>query len=300
MIDLMIYNDEYETAKGCVIALGCFDGVHRGHQALIARARKVANEKKAPLVIWALSMKRDNLLMSLDEKFYHLERLGADAVISEDFEKIRYMSCNEFVDKLINEYKAIYTVCGFNFTFGFNAVGNASTLCSLMKSKGKNGEIVEEVTLENMTVSSTAIRNALTAGNPVLAGKMLGRFFEINAPVEHGYKVGTELGFPTANQKIPPNKIIPRFGVYRSFCDIGQHRFPAVTNIGSRPTFNSDINSVTVESFILGDVGDIYGEKISIKLADFIRPEKHFESSAELIEAINQDVNRVKKECKIK
>lgn len=300
MIDLMIYNEEYETAKACVIALGCFDGVHRGHQALITRARKVANEKKIPLVVWALSMKRDNLLISPDEKFYHLERLGADAVISEDFEKIRYLSCEEFVTKLVNEYKAVHTVCGFNFTFGFNAVGDAKLLCSLMKSKKGSGEIVEEVTLDGMTVSSTAIRNALTSGNPVLAGKMLGRFYEINAPIEHGETIGTTLGFPTANQKIPEGKIIPRFGVYRSFCDIGQNRYPAVTNIGSRPTFNSDIGKITVESFILADVGDIYGQKVSTKLADFIRPERHFENKDELIQAINHDVAKVKKECGIK
>jgi riboflavin kinase/FMN adenylyltransferase len=296
----MIYNDEYETAKQCDVALGCFDGVHRGHQALITRARRVASEKKIPLVIWALSMKRDNLLISLDEKFSHLERLGADAVISEDFEKIRYMSCEEFADKLVSEYRAVYTVCGFNFTFGLNAVGDAKKLCQLMAERGGGGEIVDEVTFENTTVSSTAIRNALTAGNPILAGKLLGRFYEINGVVEHGQAVGTGLGFPTANLKIPEGKIIPRLGVYRSFCDIGAKRYPAVTNIGSRPTFNSDSSVITVESFILDDVGDIYGKKISIKLADFIRPEKHFESKQELIKAINADVARVKKECGIR
>lgn len=296
----MIFNDEYETANECVIALGCFDGVHRGHQTLISRARKVANERKIPLVVWALAMKRNNLLMSLDEKFYHLERLGADAIISEDFEKIRCMSCEEFVNKLIKEYKAVHTVCGFNFTFGLNAVGNAELLCSLMKAKKCSGEIVNEVTLDGLTISSTAIRNALTSGNPILAGKMLGRFYEINGHVEHGKAIGTNLGFPTANQKIPADKIVPRFGVYRSFCDIGQERYPAVTNIGCRPTFDGDIGNITVESFILADVGDIYNQKLSTKLADFIRPEKHFESKEELINAINQDVAKVKRECGIK
>ena len=295
----MIYNDEYETAKECVVALGCFDGVHRGHQALINKARKTATEKKIPLVVWALSIKRDNLLMSIEEKFAHLERLGADAVISEDFEKIRHLSCEEFVSKLVKQYKAIHTVCGFNFRFGHNAIGNAELLGSLMKSHGGSNEIVEEVTIDGITVSSTAIRNALTAGNPVLAAKLLGRFYEINGEIRHGEAIGTGLGFPTANQKIPSDRIIPRFGVYRSFCDIGAERYHAVTNIGSRPTFNSDVSQVTVESFILSDVGNIYGKKLSLKLADFIRPEKHFESKEELIEAINRDVNKVKKECGI-
>ena len=99
MIDLMIFNDEYENARECVIALGCFDGVHKGHQALILQAKKTANEKKIPLVIWTLSVKRDNMLISAEEKFSIFKRLGADAVISEDFEKIRNMSCSQFVSK---------------------------------------------------------------------------------------------------------------------------------------------------------------------------------------------------------
>ena len=232
MIDLLIYNDEYENAKECVIALGCFDGVHRGHQALIARAKKVATEKKIPLVIWALSIKRDNLLISLEEKYFHLKRLGADAIISEDFEKIRHLSCEEFVDKLVGEYKAVYAVCGFNFRFGNLARGDADLLMALMASHGASGEVVDEVIIDEISVSSTAIRNALTSGNPSLAGKLLGRFYEINGPVEHGRQIGRTIGFPTANQTIPEGRVIPRFGVYRSFCDIDKKRLLIYNIIG--------------------------------------------------------------------
>ena len=296
----MLFNDQYENAEECVVALGCFDGVHRGHQSLIARAREAARNKKVPLLIWTLSMKRDNLLQSPEEKFYQLERLGADAIISEDFDKIRFMTCESFVSLLINQYKACHAVCGYNFTFGVNASGNAAHLLSLMASHGKTGEIVEEFSLDGLSVSSTAIRNALTSGNPVLAGKMLGRFYEINGNVEKGFQIGRTLGFPTANQVIPKGKIVPRFGVYRSFCDVNHKRYPALTNIGCRPTYNDDPETITVESYILGDVGDIYGQYMSTKLADFIRPERRFDSEEELREAINQDVLKVKKECGIK
>ena len=186
--------------------------------------------------------------------------------------------------------------CGYNFTFGAFKSGDTETLKKLVAPYGVEVTVVPKISFDDITVSSTAVRNALTGGNPVLAGLLLGRFYEINGIVEHGEQRGRIIGFPTANILISEGMIIPRFGVYRTFVDHGSTRYLAVTNIGVCPSVRVGDNSITVETHLIDKDIELYGERISVKLASFIRREKKFSSLEELKAAIKEDVECAKRE----
>ena len=295
-----IFTDNYSEGDGCVIVLGCFDGLHKAHQKIIAEGFDVAEAKRLPLVVWALNIKRDNKLMSAEEKVSMLERLGVDGAIVEELDDIRSMDCESFVKILADKYCARHLVCGYNFTFGEGKSGDAQILSRLAAPYGISVTVVDKFTVEGLGVSSTAIRNALTSGNPVLAGTMLGRFYEINGVVEHGYERGREIGFPTANIFIKEGMIVPRFGVYRSFTDVEGKRYLSITNIGVCPSVKIGGEMVTVETHIIDQELDLYGKNISVKLASFIRPEKKFESIEMLTRAIQEDIKCIKREYESK
>jgi riboflavin kinase/FMN adenylyltransferase len=285
---MKIYNftGEYAKERGCVMVLGSFDGLHRAHQRIIAEGFDIAESLKLPLVVWALHIPRGNKLMSVEDKISMLERLGADCVIAEELDEIRSFDCKKFVDILANEYGAKHLVCGYNFTFGEFKSGDVDTLKSLCAPLGIQVSAVSKVAIDDITVSSTAVRNALTSGNPVLARILLGRFYEISGIVEHGQERGRSLGFPTANLSINSGMIVPRFGVYRSFVDHNSQRYMAVTNIGTRPTVAGI--GVTVEPWILDYNGDLYDREITLEFHRFLRPEQKFTS----LEALRQEILR--------
>ncbi|MBO5745101.1 MAG: riboflavin biosynthesis protein RibF [Clostridia bacterium] len=299
---MKIYNftGEYAKERGCVMVLGSFDGLHRAHQRIIAEGFDIAESLKLPLVVWALHIPRGNKLMSVEDKISMLERLGADCVIAEELDEIRSFDCKKFVDILANEYGAKHLVCGYNFTFGEFKSGDVDTLKSLCAPLGIQVSAVSKVAIDDITVSSTAVRNALTSGNPVLARILLGRFYEINGIVEHGQERGRSLGFPTANLSINSGMIVPRFGVYRSFVDHNSQRYMAVTNIGVCPSVKLGDEKITVETHLLDKEIDLYGERISVKLASFLRCEKKFESVEALKAAIKNDIQTAKKEFESK
>lgn len=294
------FTEVYNKEKGCVIVLGCFDGVHKAHQKIISEGFDIAEGKRLPLVVWAVNIPRGNKLMSVEDKVSMLKKLGADAVITEELDDIKHKDCESFVNTVINEYGAKHIVCGYNFTFGQYKSGNSSTLKELAKPHGVEVTEVAKVCLDDMPISSTAVRNALTVGNPVLAGLLLGRFYEINGIVEHGAERGRTIGFPTANISIVEGMIVPRFGVYRTFVEHENIRYLAVTNIGICPSVKIGDNKITVETHLVDKKIELYGERISVKLASYIRGEKKFNSLQELQEAIKEDVECAKREYELK
>ena len=294
------FTQEYKENSGCVIALGCFDGIHRAHQRILAEGFDIAEDKKLPFVVWALNVKRENKIMSEEDKVSMFSRLGVDGVITEELDDIRTMDCKSFVKKLVNEYGAKHLVCGYNFTFGEYKSGDSEVLAKISSQFGVSVTVVPKFTVDDLNVSSTAIRNALTSGNPVLAGILLGRFYEINGVVEHGFERGRALGFPTANISIKEGMVVPRFGVYRSFTDFEGQRYLSVTNIGVCPSVKLGQERITVETYIIDKELDLYGKEISVKLASFIRAEKKFASVEELSAAVKQDIERAKKEYESK
>ncbi len=290
---------------GYAIALGCFDGVHLGHAALFRTLRENAAGRKC--AAWTFAPPEDGKLcpvkgkpriVSFEHKCELLSQNGVDHAFLYDFSEVCSLSCEEFVDKiLIGECGCGLAVCGYNFTFGRYASGNADTLRDLLSRHGIKTLIVENVQTDGISVSSEGIREALAVGDVELAEKMLGREYTVKAPVIGGRHLGRKWGFPTVNQHFFDGAAVPRKGVYASSCIIDGKKYGAVTNIGVRPTVSEGKDTVTAETHIFDFTGDLYGKTLSVAIKHFIRPEKRFENGDELKNAVLEDIETAREYC---
>ena len=281
------------------VALGNFDGIHKGHTAVLD---KTVEQTKNGLIPCALLFTQHSekvingfappMLMTETERRSYIESRNIN-VEEIDFSDIRNLSPAEFVDKiLIKKLDAGAVICGYNYRFGKNAVGNADTLQKLCKEKGIECFVVGEIDVDGSPVSSTAIRSLIENGDIRCANRMLGKKFGFTAEVIHGDARGRSWGYPTINQIIPDGLVLPKFGVYSSIVTVDKKTYKGVTNIGKRPTVGTD--TVLSETNIIDFSEDIYGKQVDIRLVDFIRPERKFSSFKELAEQIKTDCNRVK------
>ena len=286
----MIVTDKLYNSGGCIAALGTFDGVHIGHSAVIKKAMEfglpvvVVTSKQNPRQIITGNSGRILSDSQCDSQF---ERLGISGVVRLDFEDIRNMSAEEYLNMLCDKLGAVGFASGFNFHFGKGASGNADTLKEYAAKHKLKCSICDSVDVEGTAVSSTRIRDALSQGEMETVSKLLGRFYTIDFEVAHGDARGRQMGFPTINQPYTDNFALPKFAVYASFVEIGGKVFPAVTNVGVKPTFNGD--KAVAETHICGYEGDIYGKKPLVHLVRFIRPEVKFATTEDLIKQIAQD-----------
>lgn len=293
---------EYTVSKKAdgkrVVALGFFDGVHIGHRSLLLAAREAADRLGLPLAVFTFpaesaGLKDTGRLYSTAEKLEILEELGTDQVILADFSSVMNISAEVFVrSSLLSDMGAVAAVCGKDFRFGRGAEGDAGLLFRLMEEGGGECITVSDSCLYGAKVSTTAIKGYLAAGDIDKANAMLGAPLKLSGRVAHGLGLGRRLGFPTVNVPIGEKAAIVRHGVYRSEVEVAGVRYPALTNIGTCPTVGE--REAHAESYIIGEVGAIYGEKIKVFLLEFLRDEKRFESEKELIMQINVDINRVK------
>lgn len=299
---LTVKETSFFPPQDCAVCLGNFDGLHIGHRELIKRGVEIAKREGLKCAVLSfevhpavyLSSKSPELLISFEEKERILSSMGVDYFVLSDFSSIRDMSCEDYVDKiLIKRLSAAFVICGFNYSFGKRASGDAALLRELLKSKGVRTEIVDEVRLSGQRVSSTAIRELLKNGDCELAARLLGGSFCIDSPVTAGKRLGRTLGFPTANQRLDPVRLKPKKGVYASTVSYNGRVYAAISNLGERPTVE-DNGQYNCESFILGFNGDIYGCKIRTELLKFIREEKKFSSTEELREQIEKDLREVR------
>ncbi|MBQ1933857.1 MAG: bifunctional riboflavin kinase/FAD synthetase [Clostridia bacterium] len=287
------------------IALGCFDGVHIGHAELFRTLVEGANGKKR--AVWTFAppeagkpcpVKGKPLIVPFDRKCELLNECGIEYAFLYGFSDVCSLSCEEFVDRiLIGECGCGLAVCGYNFTFGRGAAGNAQTLKRLLAERGIEAIIVENVQRDGTSVSSAGIRAALAEGNVELAEKMLGREYTVTAPVIGGRRLGREWGFPTVNQHFFDGAAVPQKGVYASSCIIDGKKYGAVTNVGVRPTVSGGNDVITAETHIFDYSGDLYGKTLSVALKHFIRPEKKFENGDELRSAVLADMETARKYC---
>lgn len=280
-----------------VIALGFFDGVHLGHGALLRRVAERAAELDARPCAFtfdqspaaALTGKDVPLLSGVDDRAWLMEtRYGIREVIVAPFAVLRDMDWRDFVgDYLQREHGAVHVVAGHDFHFGRGGQGNPQRLAEECARLGMGCDIIPRVELDGVTVSSTHIRGLVERGELEEANRFLGHPFVLSGPVVHGSELGRTLGTPTANLRIPPEIIVPGFGVYA-----GRVRLPdggdrlAVVNIGVRPTVNAALSGVTVEPWILDFEGDLYGRFLRLELHKRLRPERRFDSVDELRAAI--------------
>lgn len=270
--------------KGGAIALGNFDGVHKGHQALLARAGEHARALGAPLV--ALTFEPHPRRFFVPDtgpfrltlppaKLRLLAEQGVQTMLAQRFDTaFAGLSADAFIDDvLLKGLGARHVVCGYDFTFGARRGGNVEMLRKQAKQKGFGVTVLDPVMREGEIYSSTRIREALRAGWASEAAELLGRPWEIEGAVEMGDQRGRTIGFPTANVALGEH-LRPRFGVYavRALVE-GQWR-DAVANLGRRPTFGKLQENFEVHLFDFA--GDLYGKTLRVALVDFIRPEMKF------------------------
>lgn len=272
-------------------ALGCFDGVHLGHRALIAET--VKDQKNGYVsAIWTFSEPIGGAYIeSVASRLSICEALGVKYAICEDFDKVRGLTPREFVLRLFNDFGVRKFVCGRDFRFGFNREGSADTLKAVADELGAEVKIIEPVTLPegNEKVSSTYIRSLISDGRVEEARELLCRPFSVTAKITEGKRIGRTMDFPTVNQSLERGRVIPRFGVYCSASVIDGIRYPSVTNIGFRPTVNDDTADVTCETHIIEKSFDLYGKTVTVELYRYLRPEKRFPSLDDLRRAIEED-----------
>jgi riboflavin kinase/FMN adenylyltransferase len=286
-----------------VLTLGNFDGVHRGHQAILARARALADAAGGRVVVLTFHPHPIAVLaperavpqiQSLHDRLATLRELGVDVTVAQRFTPaFAALDPDAFVARFLSPHlELLQVVAGYNVTFGRDRAGTADTLRALGEQHGFAVEKVGPVTVDGVTVSSSAIRRAVTAGDVALAARLLGRQHRLRGRVVTGERRGRELGFPTANLHPHPRVGLPADGVYAVYAVVDGRPIPAVLNIGVRPTFGELRR--TVEAHLLDWQGDLYGRWLELELVERLRGEQRFSGPAELRAAIAADVARAR------
>ena len=294
---MRMLRDPARTAP-CVLALGTFDGVHLGHQALLMKGGELAAELDCPLAVCTfephpLRVLRPEiappLLTTLPERAALMAGFGVDSLCVTSFTRARAdQSPEDYMEELRRVYQPLTVVCGFNFTFGQGGRGNGE----MLRAHGFETVIVPEVTLEGDVVSSTRIRRALQAGELSLASRLMGHAYTITGRVADGKHIGRTMGFPTANVTVPRGKALPAFGVYACWMETKSATYPAVVNVGRHPTLPEGY--VTVEAYALDASLSLYGEPVRLTFLRFQRPERTFDG----VEALQAQIARDTEECR--
>ena len=283
-----------------IFALGFFDGVHLGHQALLKACVELARRLEAETAAITFenhpqslfSNQIPPLLTTLDDRCRLLLGYGMDRISPFPVTK-EVMSTNwrVFLDRLVDS-GAVGFVCGDDFRFGSRGEGNAEKLRAYCAEKGLPCVIIPEQTMDDTRVSSTYIRGQIEAGDMATAVRFLGHPHALTGEVVSGRRIGRSIGVPTANLLIPEGIVVPKFGVYACRVEIGGVRYCAVANVGTRPTVGG--HRVTVEPWILDFEGDLYGQKLTLEFHRFLRPERKFGSLEELRAQIRADAEEAR------
>lgn len=291
---------EFEGKKTAV-ALGNFDGLHKGHLAVINEAVMEKHNGLLPCVVTfdehpqkALRGNAPKRLMSKSLCEKETEKLGC-RTIRISFEQVKNMSPEEFFSEiLIKKLNVGFVSCGFNYRFGKNGSGTAEILKNLCEKYNIGFVCVQGVDSDGESISSTRIRNAIEKGEIENANKMLGRFFSYDFEVVTGDRIGAKvLGFPTINQMFPEDHIVPKCGVYASATEVDGKIYPSMTNIGKRPTVGGE--QLRSETCISGFSGDLYGTNTKVMLISYIRDEKKFPSLEALSAQLKSDSEKAEK-----
>jgi riboflavin kinase / FMN adenylyltransferase len=283
--------------EGAVVAIGNFDGVHRGHRAVIAAALARAKSLGRPAAALTFEphprsfFSPDAALFRLTDERAKLRLLaatGLDGAMVLTFDQaLASLSAEDFVTRVLVKQLAVAgVVIGFDFHFGLNRAGSPDYLAAQGKRHGFSVDIVPRFEDAGRTVRSGPIRAALAAGDVREANELLGYPWFVSAEVVHGDKRGRELGYPTANLRLDPTCGL-RHGVYAVRVGVGGRRYDGVANFGRRPMF--DQGTVLLESFLFDFKGDLYGQVIDVAFVEWIRPELKFDGIDGLIRRMNED-----------
>lgn len=275
------------------MALGFFDGVHLGHQAVIRAAAEDAaqNGRAAAVFTFQLplnSTMKGGRLQSEQEKHRVMESLGVEHYMEPPFEDFCGLSPEEFVEKILRDgFNAKAVFCGDNFTFGKKAAGNVERLRQLCAPLGIRVVVVPMALYKGAPVSSTRIRAALAEGDIPAVNAMLGRPYRIDFAVRHGKGLGRTLGFPTINQVYPEGFAAPKYGIYITRVKVNGQWYVGATGFGTRPTVNTTGEGATCETFIPDFSGQLYGEEPELEFYEYIAPSRKFDTLEELTACVN-------------
>ncbi len=293
-----IKKTEYHTS----VALGFFDGVHKGHRDVINRAKAFSSPTCPATVLTFInspativSGKEKPLLSTNEQKFELFEKLGVDIVFCIDFNEVRDMTAQEFVrDILYDKLNAKFVTTGFNYHFGKGGASSADDMMSLCKELGIQANKCEPVMCGDAPVSSTRIRECISAGEIESANEMLCYDFAIKSQIVGGNHIGRKLDSPTINQHLTSGIVTPKFGVYATKVTVDGKTYIGATNIGTHPTVGGD--TPVCETHLLDFSGEqLYGKTAHTKLLKFIRAEQKFDSIEELKAQIEKDKQQILK-----
>ena len=288
---------------GGIVALGNFDGFHLGHQAVVGRAVSRARAEGRPALVATFDphpvryFKPDTppfRLTTLDQREALFAAAGADAMVVFRFDReLASLSAEAFVtERLVEALRVGGVVTGEDFTFGRGKTGDAVLMAELGRRFGFSDDTVGPVALDGETVSSTRIREALKAGDPRAAARLLTRPFAIRGVVQHGDKVGREIGYPTANLDLG-HYLRSKYGIYAVRGRLADGRvLDGAANLGVRPTF--DPPKELLEPYFFDFSGDLYGQVIEVELVEFLRPEARFEGLEPLKAQMATDCERAR------
>ena len=284
-----------------IFALGFFDGVHLGHQALLDACRKMARELGAiPGVVTFIGHpdtlvagKAQPLINTAADRERLLRSYGMERVETLTFDRaLMKMPWEDFFAMLL-EKGAAGLVCGRDFRFGHKGAGNAEKLRVACKAAGIPCTVVEDRELDGLRISSSHIRTLLEKGEMAEVVRFLGHPHILTGEVVPGRQLGRTIGIPTANLQLPKELLTPAFGVYACLARVEGKTYMAVTNIGTRPTVSG--SHVTVEPWLLDFDGDLYGKELTLEFHAFLRPEQKFASLEELKAQIQRDAVQTQK-----
>ena len=278
-----------------VACIGYFDGLHLGHRALIKETLKRANFSNAKSCLITFNPAPINLLKGKDfkhiesfkERLKKIEYFGFDYCIVLNFnDEMANLSYQDFYQLVLKQFNLKYLICGFDFHYGKDGLGNYETLCEIAKESF--GVIkIDSVNYENEKVSSSRIRNAIAKGDLDLASALLGYRYYLKGEVIHGNRLGREIGFPTANLRISNEVLLPEDGVYFGYVEIS-HEYKALISVGSNPTICED-DDKKIEVYIIDFNGILYGENIKVIFKEKMRDIIHFNSLEALALQLKKD-----------
>lgn len=297
----------------CVLSIGVFDGVHLGHQVLVARLVERAKELGLPSVVMTFDPHPSEVvrpgshpasLSTLRRRADLMAELGVDTFLVVPFDpRVAAIPAGEFVhDHLVDQLHVAHVLVGENFRFGRRGAGDFEVLRTLGRRFGFSAEEIALVgpdgvdrpgSDEGFTVSSTYVRALVDAGDMRAAAKALGRWHRLDGVVVHGEgRGGSELGYPTANLDVAPHGAVPADGIYAGWFLLGTRRSPAAISVGSNPTF--DGTRRTVEAFVLDGGANFYGRRVALEFVERLRGQIRYDSVEPLIEQIGKDVEQTR------
>ncbi len=290
-------NNINNICENTAVALGIFDGIHLGHQKVINKMLEFCDNGLESAIFTfnsdTLIKKHDIPFRPLYTNSYKLKKLSDMKIkycYCPDFSEIADMTAEDFAKYILSEkMKAKQVVCGKNFRFGKNAVGDFNKLCELGKIYGFNVTAVEPVLYDGERVSSSSIRRCLENGDIEKANILLGGEYEIHGKVVYGRQLGRTIDFPTINQTFSENQLVPCYAVYASETLIDGKKYNSITNIGVKPTVDENIKPLA-ETHIIDFSDNLYDKEITVNISKMIRKERKFSSVDELKKAICNDI----------